>query len=208
LARGRPNPLQPARWRGGPPAGRRRATGRPQARHRVAAAPTDNEPAAPTWSRAHRWGARLRPARPGSGPLSPAQFLDRLRDDLVKIADDAEISECEDGGLRVLVDGDDGAGAAHAGDMLDRPGDPGRQVELRRDGLAGLPDLELVRVVAGVGRRPGGADRPAEQVSELLQQPEPLRAADSSTAGDDLRGLGELRPGPRRLGDRTLAPGH
>ena len=48
---------------------------------------------------------------------------------------------------------------------------PLRHVELRRDRLAGLPDLELVRVPAGVGGRPRRADRGAEDVGERLDEP-------------------------------------
>jgi len=66
------------------------------------------------------------------------------------------------GGLGVLVDGHDRLGGLHAGPVLDRAGDPDRDVELRGHGLAGLADLELVRVTARVHRRPGRADSRAE----------------------------------------------
>ena len=42
--------------------------------------------------------------------------------------------------------------------MLDRPRDADGDVELRRHRLAGLADLELMRVPASIGHCPGGAD--------------------------------------------------
>src|SRR3954466_5213503 len=103
---------------------------------------------------------RERASGGGSGVLLPAglDLLGGGRGDLEQVADDAEVGQLEDRRLRVLVDGDDGLGRLHAGPVLDRAGDADRHVQLRRDGLAGLADLELVRVPAGVGHRPRGAD--------------------------------------------------
>src|SRR5215469_18896008 len=95
-----------------------------------------------------------------------ADFLDELGDDLEQVADDAEVGDLEDRGLGVLVDRDDRLGGLHPGPVLDRAGDPDRRVQLRGDGLAGLADLEGVRVPARVGHRAGRADRRAERVSE------------------------------------------
>ena len=89
----------------------------------------------------------------------------------------------------------------HAGAVLDRPGDAQRDVQLRRHGLAGLADLELARVVAGVHRGTRGADGRAQRVGQFLDHAEVLGAADTAATGDDDRGLGELRAvaGHRRL---------
>src|SRR5262245_66612616 len=81
---------------------------------------------------------------PGPTPLSSfprADELGQLRHDLVQVADDAEVAELEDRGVRVLVDRDDRARALHAYLVLDRAGDAARDVELRRDALPGLADL-------------------------------------------------------------------
>jgi hypothetical protein len=77
-------------------------------------------------------------------------FVDELGDDGEQVADDAVVGDLEDGRFRVFVDRDDGPGGLHASPVLYRAGDPERDVQLRADGLAGLPDLELVRVPAGV----------------------------------------------------------
>src|SRR3954471_11105811 len=73
-----------------------------------------------------------------------------LGQDLVEVPDDAEVGELEDRRVRVLVDRDDVLGVLHADLVLDRAGDAGRQVQLRRDRLAGLADLGGVGIPAGV----------------------------------------------------------
>src|SRR4051812_43051580 len=64
-----------------------------------------------------------------------------LRHEFEEIADEAEIGNLEDRRLGVLVDRDDCAGVLDAGEVLDRAGNADRDVELRRDDLAGLADL-------------------------------------------------------------------
>src|SRR6185437_3977567 len=94
--------------------------------------------------------------------------LRQLRDDLVQVADDAEVGELEDGRVRVLVDRDDRAGALHADLVLDRARDATGDVELRRDAPARLTDLRGVRVPAGVDDGARRRDRAAERLGELL----------------------------------------
>src|SRR3954453_764239 len=86
--------------------------------------------------------------------------------DLVEVHDDAEVGELEDRRVRVLVDRDDVLGVLHADLVLDRAGDAGRQVQLRRDRLAGLADLGGVGIPAGVDHRAGGGDGAAERLGE------------------------------------------
>src|SRR5207245_9141393 len=67
--------------------------------------------------------------------------LDRLgqfRRDLVQVADDAEVGELEDRRVLVLVHRHDVLRALHPDLVLDRARDAEREVELRRDRLAGL----------------------------------------------------------------------
>src|SRR5947209_18697249 len=77
--------------------------------------------------------------------LAFRDLVDQGRQDRVQVPDDAEVGDLEHGRLRVLVDHDDRPGALHAGAVLDRAGDATGDVHLRCDGLAGLPDLQLVR---------------------------------------------------------------
>src|SRR5699024_529964 len=88
----------------------------------------------------------------------------------------------------VLVDGDDGLGGLHAGEVLDRAGDAQCDVEVRGDGDTGLTDLGGVLDVAGVDGGAGGADCGSEAVGEVVDQREALRGTEAAAAGDD--GLG------------------
>src|SRR5205807_7124418 len=85
--------------------------------------------------------------------------LCELGQDLVQVADDAEVGEFEDRRVRVLVDRDDVLRALHPDLVLDRAGDTGREVQLRRHRLAGLADLRGVGVPAGVHHRARRRDR-------------------------------------------------
>src|SRR3954470_7695458 len=126
-------------------------------------------------------GATARPLLPaiGSAALLGLHGLGELGDDLVEVAHDAEVGELEDRGVRVLVDRHDVLRGLHADLVLDGARDAGREVQLRRDRLAGLPDLAGVRVPAGVDHRAGGGDGAvaAERAGEGLQLLEAVRVA-------------------------------
>src|SRR6266550_2052259 len=57
-----------------------------------------------------------------SSALPRLHQLGQLGNDLVHVADDAEIGVLEDGSVRILVDGDDRAGVLHPHLVLDRAG--------------------------------------------------------------------------------------
>src|SRR5215217_5083696 len=76
--------------------------------------------------------------------------LFEFRQDREQIADEAVVCDLEDRGFLVLVDGDDDLAVLHAGEMLDRTGNADRDVELRSHHLARLPDLPVVRRIAGI----------------------------------------------------------
>src|SRR5688500_9436567 len=101
-----------------------------------------------------------------TGRLTPdfAKLRREFRQGLIKVGDQPVIGDLEDRRFLVLVDGDDQLGVLHAGQMLDRAGNADRNVKLGRDHFAGLPDLPIIRRIAGVDRRPRGADRRAELV--------------------------------------------
>src|SRR4051794_30960321 len=111
--------------------------------------------------------------------------LGQLRNDLVQIADHAEIGEFEDRRVGVLVDRDDVLGGLHADLVLDRAADARGEIELRRDRLARLADLRAVGVPAGVDHRARRRDGPAERPRELLQRLEALGLAEPAAAGDE-----------------------
>src|SRR5215207_4596846 len=109
-----------------------------------------------------------RPSYELGSALALLDLLGRLREDGLEVADHTEVDELEDRRLLVLVDRDDRLGRLHAGAVLDRTGDAVGDVELRRHGLAGLADLERVRVPARVDRRTGRTHSRAEAVGERL----------------------------------------
>src|SRR5271166_6543791 len=76
-----------------------------------------------------------------SAALLGLHSLGELGQDLVEIAHHAEVGELEDGRVCILVDRHDVLRALHPDLVLDRPGDARREVQLRRHGLARLPDL-------------------------------------------------------------------
>src|SRR5258706_16477666 len=78
---------------------------------------------------------------------------------LEKVGDETVVGDLEDGGFGVLVDGDDDLGAFHAGQVLDGSRDADRKIELGRDDLARLADLEIAGSVAGVAGGAAGAHR-------------------------------------------------
>ena len=113
-----------------------------------------------------------------------------LRQYLEQVTDDTEVDQLEDGRLFVLVDRDDRLGRLHAGSVLDGTGDARRDIELRRDLLAGLADLGGVRVPPGINGSARGADGGTQGVGELLDLGEV--AAGAAATRDHDRGLGQL----------------
>src|SRR4051812_38661078 len=146
-------------------------------------------------------GATTRPLLPaiGSAALLGLHGLGELGDDLVEVAHDAEVGELEDRGVGVLVDRHDVLRGLHADLVLDRAGDPGREVELRRDGLPRLADLGGVRVPARVDHRAGGGDRAAERPRQLLERLEAVRVAEAAAAGHEDVGVLDVHVGAALL---------
>ena len=76
--------------------------------------------------------------------LEVADFLHKMGEDFQRIPDDSQGRDRENGGLRILVDGDDVLGFIHAGGMLDGTGNPAGDVKGRSDGLAFLSFFQKV----------------------------------------------------------------
>ena len=106
------------------------------------------------------------------------------RNDLVQIADDTEVSDVEDRSVLVFVDRNDEIGLFHTCHVLDRTGYADREVDLRTDGLAGLADLQILRLPAGINDCTGAADRSVQRFRQLVEECEVLGAADTAAAGD------------------------
>src|SRR5215218_9134992 len=121
--------------------------------------------------------------------LSCLDRLCELRQDRVQVPDDAEVAELEDRSVRVLVDGHDVLRRLHAHLVLDRARDAGREVELRRDRLAGLADLARVGEPACVDDRARRGDRPTQGLRELIAELEVLGLAEPATACHEVVGV-------------------
>jgi hypothetical protein len=121
------------------------------------------------------------------GALSPV--LAELRDDrwdyLVEVADHGPVCARDDRCTLVLVDHEDPLGVLAADDVLDRAADAARDVEVGRDPRARLSNLVGMRSPAEVGDDARAADGASEEVRELLEQLEPLLAADAAAAADN-----------------------
>ncbi len=136
------------------------------------------------------------PVRADAAERPEALKLPRqLRHDLEQVADQADVGDLEDRGFLVLVDGDDRLGILHAGEVLDRSGNADRDIDVRRDDLAGLADLIIVGRIAGIDRSSRGSDRRSELVGERVEQAvELVVGAEGAAAGDDDLGAGQFRP--------------
>src|SRR2546426_5065489 len=121
------------------------------------------------------------------------ELFRELRHDLEEVGDDPEVGDLEDRCLRVLVHGDDDFRGPHPRQVLDRARDAEAQIELRRDGPAGLADLEPVRPPAGVHRRARGAHGSADDAAQILEDHVVLRPLHPAPARDDGLRLGQLR---------------
>ena len=107
------------------------------------------------------------------------------------------------GASRILVDRDDGARVLDAREVLDGAGDADRDVQLRRDDLAGLAHLQVVGRVACVHRRARCTDGGTELVGQLVEHLEVLGAAQRPTAGDDARAVCRSAGRSRRADTET-----
>src|SRR3954462_8018226 len=156
----------------------------------------------PTYSLAESTGGGYSIGATAMAGLRPLLRLHRsgeLRQDLVQVADDAEVGELEDRRVLVLVDRDDVLARLHADLVLDRARDAGREVQLRSDRLAGLADLCRVRVPAGIDHRARGGNRAAERLGEVLTELEALGLAQAAAAGHEDVGVLDVHVGAALL---------
>ena len=93
--------------------------------------------------------------------------------------------------------------------MLDRAAHAEGHIEIRRDGLAGLPDLVAVADPARIDGRPRSAhSRLGQDRGQLAQEGEALRSLQAPAARDDDLGLGHVQLPSRLAEDLVHAPPH
>jgi hypothetical protein len=145
---------------------------------------------------------------PANDVVALAERIHQLRHHFKQIPDQPVIRHLEDRGIRILVDGDDDFRFLHPGQMLDGAGDADREVKLRRNDLAGLANLVVIRDKTGVDRSTGGTERRTELVGERFEQLlVVLATAQTATAGNDDLGGAEFGPfgfGQFAVGQRGL----
>src|SRR3974390_349915 len=127
----------------------------------------------------------------GMGREAAAEGLGQRRHQWDRIGDDAEMGEIEDWRILVGVDGDDQIGAFYPHAVLDCAGDPRRDVELRPDGLPGLPDLAIGGNPALLDQWTRAAILGAEDAGELAHQLEIFRRSEAEPARDHDVGIGK-----------------
>jgi hypothetical protein len=135
--------------------------------------------------------------RSPSTRTSSHQRLFELGQDLEQVAHQAEIGRLEDRRIAVLVDRHDAAGVLDARHVLDRAGDADREIQVRRDDLAGLADLHVVGHVARVHGGAARADRGAERSARLKMSSKFSLLPSAAAAGDDA-GARSAGPAGRR----------
>src|SRR5205085_9455479 len=130
-------------------------------------------------------GEELILRRNGSAVVPSALQLLNLfrqhRHDLEQVADDAVVSDVEDGRFGVFVDGDDCGGVLHADEVLNRAGDAERDVELRRYSLTGGANLPVNGEPARVADGARGRDVAARGFGPVLGEGDGLLTLDAAT---------------------------
>src|SRR5690554_2703244 len=121
------------------------------------------------------------------------QLFLKLRYCFKQIRNQAVISNLEDRRFFILVDRNDHLGIRHTGQVLDGTGDADCDVQLRRNDLAGLANLHVVRYETCVNRGAGCTNGSAHQVSNLLQHLEVVAVLHAAATGDNDTGRSQIR---------------
>src|SRR5437588_6735020 len=140
--------------------------------------------------------------RTAAGSAPRPERLDEPGHHLVHVSDYAQVGDGEDGGLAVLVDGDDVLGSLHPHHVLGGAGDAAGDVHGGFDGFAGLADLVGVGDPAGVDDGARGPGRGPQELGQLLDHLVLGGLPEAPAPGDDDGGLVQL--GPRPLLNVTL----
>ncbi len=117
------------------------------------------------------------------------QFFSKRGNDFEQIADDAVVGNFENRRVLVLVDRDDRARAFHSHDVLDGSADSQREIQFRRDRLAGAADLAVHGQPAFIADRTRSRQFAAEQFGQFFRQRNIFRRLDAASDGHQDRRL-------------------
>ena len=109
--------------------------------------------------------------------------LYELGDDVFDIAVDDVVGNLVDGGIRIVVYGDDDAGILHTGDVLDLTGDAAGNINLRMNGDTGLTNLTVVVYPTCINSCTGSTYLTMQEMSQLEELVETFLASYTITAG-------------------------
>src|SRR5882724_12957387 len=109
--------------------------------------------------------------------------------DFEDVADYAVVGDFEDGSVGIFVDGDDGAGAFHANNVLNGATDAESEIKFWRNGLAGAADLAFHGEPAFIANGAGRGDLAAESFGESFSLGNIFGGFDAAANGHDERGL-------------------
>src|SRR3990172_11693265 len=121
------------------------------------------------------------PSPVSARPLTFLQLLNQRGNELDNVRDDAVVRDLEDWSARVRVDREDEPRVLHAGDVLHRPADPARDVQLRPHGLPALAYLAGLREPLQIGERARCTYHAAEGSGELLDDLQVLLLLDAAS---------------------------
>ena len=104
---------------------------------------------------------------PAKVPVSLTGCQRQFRKNLEQVANQSDVRNLKDRRFLILVDRHNRAGVLDAGHVLNGPGNADRNIEIRRNDLAGLADLQFVRAIARIDSGAGCADTGTQRVGQL-----------------------------------------
>src|SRR5699024_2760946 len=120
-------------------------------------------------------------------------FINNLRQYLKEVTHHAEVGDVKDRRFFVFVDGNNGFGSLHTGQVLDGPRNTHRNIQIRRYGDTGLTHLQVMRHITGIHGSTRGTNGRVELISQILNQREILDRAQSTTTRNNNAGGSQRR---------------
>src|SRR5699024_8984372 len=125
--------------------------------------------------------------------LTCPELINNLRQHLKQIPHHTKIRHLKNRGVFILVDGNNGFGGLHTGQVLDGPRNTHRNIQVRRYGDTGLTHLQVMRHIAGIHGSTRGTNGRVELISQILDQREILCRTQSTTTRNNNAGGSQRR---------------
>src|SRR3972149_8525839 len=121
-------------------------------------------------------------AKKRGSALQLLHFRDERGNEFLIVADNAVTRILENCRLRIGVDGNDSLGVAASCHVMPRARNADGDVQFRRHGPAGKPDLPRARAPAQIAGNTAPAHRPAHRAREIFECAKPAGALQASAA--------------------------